>query len=130
MNFYAYLSQKIPHLNHGKIVFDDVIENVGHGYNKYTGAFTCTVPGSYFFEWDMYPGGGQGHYVSTDLMRNGVSVSFAKAGTTEHLAMTGSSAAVLQLAVGDTVWVKISGFTNYNTVLYSKITKFSGFRIK
>lgn len=129
VSFYTYNSKTLGDLHNGTIAFDNVVTNVRNGYNKYIGVFTCSVPGSYFFEWNIYVGGGVGHYVTTELMRKGVPVSFATAGTTRHLAMAGSSAAVLQLARGDTIWVRISGFTNSNTVVYSKVSNFSGFLI-
>lgn len=74
-------------------------------------------------------GGGVGHDVNTELIKNGNPMSFATAGTTDHLAMSGSSSAVLELTHGDSVWVRISEYTNAATVLYPKITKFSGFLI-
>ncbi|OWF48700.1 complement C1q-like protein 4 [Mizuhopecten yessoensis] len=128
--FYAYSSTTLRYLTRRMLPYDTVITNVGNGYNKYTGAFTCSVPGVYFFTWDIYVGGGVGYHVDTELQRNGQAVAFAKAGTTTYLAMTGSSSAILQLVAGDTVWVKVSEETNDQTVLYNNKTKFSGFLIQ
>ncbi|XP_060064605.1 complement C1q-like protein 2 [Ylistrum balloti] len=128
--FYAYSSTTLRHLARRMLPFDTVITNIGNGYNKYTGAFTCSVPGIYFFTWTAYVGGGVGHHVDTELHRNGHPVAFAKGGSTTYLAMTGSASAILELAVGDAVWVQVSEVTGDHTVLYGEKTNFSGFLIQ
>ena len=39
------------------IVFDNVLTNVGDGYNEFSGLFTAPSSGVYFFTWTIYSGG-------------------------------------------------------------------------
>lgn len=39
------------------IVFNDVIVNTHHDYDRLTGEFTCSVPGTYLFTWTAVTNG-------------------------------------------------------------------------
>lgn len=52
--------------------FDDVVTNIGGNYEGATGKFTCKIPGTYFFTYNVLMRGGDGTSMWADLIKNGL----------------------------------------------------------
>ncbi|CAL8318631.1 unnamed protein product [Lota lota] len=107
--------------------YDQVLSNVGGGYDQATGTFTAVVPGTYFFSYTMYNNNVGKPNSVLSLMKNGdrlVSTWDTAAEGDVHDSAT--NAAVVELVAGDGVSVNMDARRvlyddahNYNT--------FSGF---
>ncbi|XP_077989609.1 uncharacterized protein LOC144443891 [Glandiceps talaboti] len=111
------------HADRGKdVTFDTIITNVGGHFDQTTGRFTCAINGTYFFIFHI------AHVRDTQviLVKNSerqVSVHGDAGNTTRE---SYSNSAVLQLVVGDQVWLKL-GSRHALTSNTEKLTSFSGF---
>ncbi|XP_033729199.1 complement C1q tumor necrosis factor-related protein 2-like [Pecten maximus] len=122
--FHAALGQTLSGAGTGHpIAFDNVITLVGGHYSKNTGVFTCLREGVYAFQWSHRVSSANA-YMFTELVKNGQFVDRA----ISYHATIGSSSAIVELTVGDEVWVKVTGHTNAADVELL-ISKFSGFLI-
>ncbi|OWF56391.1 Complement C1q-like protein 2 [Mizuhopecten yessoensis] len=86
------------------IVFDGLRLNIGNYYNPAQGTFRCGVSGVYMFTWSIYVRAG--HELSTRLDVNGRSIGFAFAYSPNNKVKSGSSSTIINLHVGDTVFVR------------------------
>lgn len=68
--FYAGLRN--PQEGYDILRFDDVVTNIGGNYEGATGKFTCKIPGTYFFIYNVLMRGGDGTSMWADLMKNGL----------------------------------------------------------
>uniref|UniRef100_A0A4W5N0Q5 C1q domain-containing protein n=1 Tax=Hucho hucho TaxID=62062 RepID=A0A4W5N0Q5_9TELE len=113
-----------PFTTHIPLQYKRVFSNFGRGYNPATGVFTAMVKGVFYFRYTMFYNGNANAVVA--LIKNEeflVSTWDAVSGNSEDSA---SNAAIVQLEVGDNVYVRLSANRrvyedggNYNT--------FSGF---
>ena len=105
-----------------ELPFETVYTNVGDDFNAATGRFTCEIPGIYMFTYNILTHTGTSY---TSLTKNNDKInSVYRHGETFH-DMIGN-AAVLQLAAGDQVWLRVG---NSGQKIYSdshKYTSFSG----
>ena len=112
------------------MIYREVITHLGGGYNPGNGVFTAPVSGTYVFfttvvSWDN-------HSINTDIVLNGNSQvrTFAESRgfstPNQKVYQTGTNLVVLQLQVGDRVWVRRSagrGFIVHPTPIHT----FSGY---
>lgn len=68
--FYAGLRN--PQEGYDILHFDDVVTNIGSNYEGATGKFTCKIPGTYFFIYNVLMRGGDGTSMWADLIKNGL----------------------------------------------------------
>lgn len=68
--FYAGLRN--PQEGYDILRFDDVVTNIGGNYEGATGKFTCKIPGTYFFIYNVLMRGGDGTSMWADLIKNGL----------------------------------------------------------
>lgn len=68
--FYAGLRN--PQEGYDILHFDDVVTNIGGNYEGATGKFTCKIPGTYFFIYNVLMRGGDGTSMWADLIKNGL----------------------------------------------------------
>ena len=99
--------------------------NEGGAFDASTGVFTAPVNGTYFFS-GVAATGVSDLYVSMYLVKDGARLSFALAGQYSAYTAMGSCNVILQLTVGESVWLE-SAFPN--TYYDSGSTTFSGFLI-
>ncbi|KAI8478030.1 Complement C1q tumor necrosis factor- protein 4, partial [Branchiostoma belcheri] len=87
------------------IEFDRLLSNVGSSFDPYFGVFTCRVPGSYFFTFNMKKM--DARRTAVHLMKNERIEATAEDDSTRDTSML-SQAVVLHLDVGDTVYTKLA----------------------
>ncbi|XP_037087249.1 C1q-related factor-like [Pollicipes pollicipes] len=101
-----------------QVVFDDMVTNVGHGWDAASSSFRCSCPGTYFFTFHVLsPAQGRAR---VDLMRNTRRVISAEANYGGF--DTGSNSAVVQLVGGDVVYLWLA-----EGYLYENDARFRGF---
>ncbi|KAH3849104.1 complement C1q-like protein 4 [Dreissena polymorpha] len=127
--FFATLSQTAEHLGaHQNVLFDNIITNVGSGYNQHLGGFTAPVSGMYVFMTTVMSQ--TGHNAHFQLLRNGHVVCNMYVGgkgyTYNHDASAGSF--VLQLSKGDVV--AIQNLDSGEILFGGHYSYFSGFLLK
>ncbi|CAL8373756.1 unnamed protein product [Boreogadus saida] len=127
VGFTAALGHSIsPVSNDITVKYQEIISNMGNGYNPATGIFTARVSGMYYFSYTMYNDVAPKPKSFMSLMKNGqriVSTWDTKGNDSNDSA---TNAAVLQLEAGDDVYTLLYATfqiyddpANYNT--------FSGF---
>ena len=102
--------------------FETVYTNVGDDFNAATGRFTCEIPGIYMFTYNILTHRGTSF---TSLMKNDDRINSVYRSSESFHDMIGN-AAVLQLAAGDQVWLRVG---DSGQKIYSdggKYTSFSG----
>ncbi|XP_053396022.1 multimerin-2-like [Mercenaria mercenaria] len=109
--FQAYLSHDVSHVvKHQIIVFDSVITTIGGGYHGHHGLFTAPKTGIYIFSASILL---QPNYlIEAEIMKNGQAVKgiFVNAHNHDNFVQS-SGSAVLQLSVGDEVWIETTEWT-------------------
>ncbi|OWF40246.1 Complement C1q-like protein 2 [Mizuhopecten yessoensis] len=127
--FNAYLSGTILDPGTGYIIqFNDVLTNVGDGYNPATGVFKCPIAGLYAFTWCT--GMANAGYMTTALLKNGISVAYSFVSYPhDSYPSTACQTSVLMLSYGDILYVKVTAQTS-SPALYSPYTSFNGFLLK
>uniref|UniRef100_W5NN48 C1q domain-containing protein n=1 Tax=Lepisosteus oculatus TaxID=7918 RepID=W5NN48_LEPOC len=106
------------------IVYPKVLTNMGGAYNSATGIFTAFVKGTYYFSFTVFLANAANLYVN--LMKNSQHVVSMWDTQSTDLNDSGTNSAVLELEVGDQVYVRL----NENRQLYEDNTcynSFSGF---
>ena len=113
------------------VIFQETPTNINNHFSLNTNTFTCVYPGAYFFTCNigLYMGE-TGNHIHIKLMKNGhmvVSVHARVGGISNDVDMATNSA-VMDLAVGDEVWLQF-GRANATTVHSNsnKYTSFSGY---
>ena len=120
--FYAWITNTHLYVRNGYTVrFDNTSLNLGGGYNPISGVFTAPHPGTYGFSWtiSVY---GEG-WMSTSLMKNNVVKDTILAdntlvGEANIDALTTTGLAIVQLNMGDRVYIKVRHVYN-NVNIYS-----------
>ncbi|KAJ8318244.1 hypothetical protein KUTeg_003335 [Tegillarca granosa] len=105
------------------IVFNNVITNIGGGYNIRDGTFHCPTPGLYLFSSTLTASGSA--YVVGHLMKNQKQVARFHENINVRYYPSASLTAVLRLTTGDKVWIK-----GYGIRYYSPDNAFTGVLIK
>ncbi|RXN01613.1 Complement C1q tumor necrosis factor-related protein 3 [Acipenser ruthenus] len=106
------------------IVYPDIRTNVGNCFNVHTGIFTATVKGVYYFSYTAYTAHSINTFVS--LTKNGKTVASLWDTDQNDTSDSGSNSAVLELEVGDSVYMKL----HENKQLFddsARYNSFSGF---
>ncbi|MGH0129512.1 UNVERIFIED_CONTAM: hypothetical protein FKN15_007032 [Acipenser sinensis] len=106
------------------IVYPDIRTNVGNCFNVHTGIFTATVKGVYYFSYTAYTAHSINTFVS--LTKNEKTVASLWDTDQHDTNDSGSNSAVLQLEVGDSVYMKL----HENKQLFddsARYNSFSGF---
>ncbi|XP_022088379.1 collagen alpha-1(X) chain-like [Acanthaster planci] len=119
--FSAYRTTQVTG-NGDVIIFDNIETNLGDGYNSQSGVFTCSMPGAYFFTTSLH------RIASTvrphvQLKKNGRLV-FSIYDTGDNNYHQSSNSAVINLALGDRVWLE---FGSNNRGIYSDANRYSFF---
>ena len=110
------------------IVFDDVVTNLGGGYDLQTGVFNCSVSGVYFFSVSILS------LLSSNrpwarLKKNGqILLSVHDSHPNYH--HQSSASVVVVLATGDRVWLESKTSGRSIDGNYNRFSRFSGFLIR
>nr|XP_022310755.1 collagen alpha-1(X) chain-like [Crassostrea virginica] len=122
--FDVRLSHHVNNLgSHGRVVFDTVDLNEGHGYDPSTGIFTAPAAGVYVFDWTIMTQ--QGKYAHTSLVVNGKLQSWNHCHDYVKTYLSCSKMTVVKLKQGDKVWI---GVWYGPADIYKTHTSFSGFK--
>jgi len=105
------------------VVFDNIVESQGSGYNKYNGLFTCSVPGYYHFTLGCMSDNGK--LINMKLVHNQQEL-FRIYGAAGYSHQTGANAGTVRLAGGDVVKVQ----TVDDTTVVGLYCSFHGFLIQ
>ncbi|KAJ3607928.1 hypothetical protein NHX12_024979 [Muraenolepis orangiensis] len=122
--FYAGLRN--PQEGYDVLRFDDVVTNIGDHFEGATGKFTCKVPGTYFFIYNVLMRGGDGTSMWADLIKNGLVRASAIAQDQDQSYDYASNSAILHLDAGDEVFIKLDGGKAHGGNS-NKYSTFSGF---
>uniref|UniRef100_A0A8C7ZHF6 Complement C1q like 1 n=1 Tax=Oryzias sinensis TaxID=183150 RepID=A0A8C7ZHF6_9TELE len=122
--FYAGLRN--PQEGYDILHFDDVVTNIGGNYEGSTGKFTCKIPGTYFFIYNVLMRGGDGTSMWADLNKNGQVRASAIAQDQDQNYDYASNSVILHLDAGDEVFIKLDGGKAHGGNS-NKYSTFSGF---
>lgn len=81
------------------VVFDKVITNQENSYNPQTGKFTCSIPGLYYFTFQVVSSGD----LCLSIAKNGLGVASFCDNNSQGILQVNSGSTVLSLALGDQV---------------------------
>ncbi|XP_053320181.1 complement C1q tumor necrosis factor-related protein 2 [Spea bombifrons] len=117
----SYPKERLP------IKFDKVLMNEGGHYNVSSGKYICSIPGIYFFTYDITLAN---KHLAIGLVHNGhYRIKTFDANTGNHDVASGST--VLPLKLGDEVWLQIF-YSEQNGLFYDPYwtdSLFTGFLI-
>ncbi|KAL7886241.1 hypothetical protein AOLI_G00065360 [Acnodon oligacanthus] len=117
----SYPKERMP------IRFDRILMNEGGHYNSSSGKFTCTIPGVYFFTYDITLAN---KHLAIGLVHNGqYKIKTFDANTGNNDVASGST--VLRLQKGDQVWLQIF-YSEQNGLFFDPFwtdSMFTGFLI-
>ncbi|XP_054899255.1 C1q-related factor-like [Poeciliopsis prolifica] len=122
--FYAGLRN--PQEGYDILRFDDVVTNIGGNYEGKTGKFTCKIPGTYFFIYNVLMRGGDGTSMWADLIKNNQVRASAIAQDQDQSYDYASNSVILHLDAGDEVFIKLDGGKAHGGNS-NKYSTFSGF---
>ncbi|XP_060066501.1 C1q-related factor-like [Ylistrum balloti] len=109
--FHARLQNSIYPIGTNQIIaYEDVVTNVGNGYDSFTGLFRAPVGGAYEFVATMWSS--DGNYLEFEMVRNGVDLCYGRASQSNQT--MGTCVSMVELSAGDRVWVRhLSGRGTY-----------------
>ncbi|XP_033750028.1 C1q-related factor-like [Pecten maximus] len=109
--FHARLQNAIYPIGTNQIIaYEDVVTNVGNGYDSFTGLFRAPVGGAYEFIATMWSS--DGNFLEIEMVRNGVDLCYGRASQSNQT--MGSCVSMVELSAGDRVWVRhLSGRGTY-----------------
>ncbi|XP_077330254.1 complement C1q tumor necrosis factor-related protein 2 [Lithobates pipiens] len=117
----SYPRERLP------IKFDKVLMNEGGHYNATSGKYICSIPGTYFFTYDITLAN---KHLAIGLVHNGqYKIKTFDANTGNHDIASGST--ILPLKAGDEVWLQIF-YSEQNGLFYDPYwtdSLFTGFLI-
>lgn len=123
----ARLSHDIVNAPPGRtIVYEDIVTNIGTGYNKATGVFTAPVSGIYEFSYAISSTAGS---TRGDLTRNGYVITHLYCFDDGNIWGHASSTVSIHLDKGDRMYV-VEPDTRTQTIHAGIMTYFSGHLIK
>ncbi|XP_061180206.1 heavy metal-binding protein HIP-like [Saccostrea echinata] len=124
--FSGYMTSNIANPHDNEIfLFDHVIVNSGNGYNKHNGMFTAPVKGIYAFFGTVLTFSGKS--LESEIVQNGNGICRIYSGD-DSFDGSGSNMAIIQLEVGDVVWMRIHDrFHDTGVSVDGPWTTFSGF---
>ncbi|XP_060601158.1 complement C1q tumor necrosis factor-related protein 3-like [Ruditapes philippinarum] len=125
VGFTAKLSKHMLNLgNNQAILFDYIVTNIGHHYSPNTGVFTAPINATYYFSASILSHTNE--LLQTEIVKNGIREVMIYSYDNDH--EQGSNSVVLQLNIGDEVWVRHLGMVG--TKVYGNgWSTFSGFKI-
>jgi hypothetical protein len=125
VGFTAKLSKHMLNLgNNQAILFDTIVTNIGHHYSANTGVFTAPVNATYYFFASIMSHTNE--VLETEIVKNGVRKVLMYSYDNVH--EQGTNSVVLQLNIGDEVWVRHT--STVGTKVYGNgWSTFSGFKI-
>ncbi|XP_033764097.1 complement C1q tumor necrosis factor-related protein 4-like [Pecten maximus] len=124
--FYSYLGTRLTNLgNNQPIIFNHVVTNLANRYDENSGIFHCGIPGVYVFNVHLLAVPGKD--INTQLVKNGGMISAIYAGGQSGTYDHGGNTAIIELAVGDKVWVRVLSDTDQAAILDFVYSSFSGF---
>ncbi|XP_051501627.1 complement C1q-like protein 4 [Myxocyprinus asiaticus] len=103
--------------------FTDVLTNLGSSYASSTGTFTCKKAGVYYFIYHILK---TGQNLRVDLVLNDQTVVASAAAVDILHSDTASSSAVLQLRVGDRVFVRLNN-SELSKETQNRFSTFTGY---
>ncbi|XP_059169751.1 complement C1q subcomponent subunit B-like [Physella acuta] len=124
VGFTAVLSNTLKLVVNQMLVYNKIVTNAGNAYNIKTGVFTCQTAGMYFFQFHCTAS--KGSKLSVSLVMNKTKVVTLHSYTNQDFTMAGNSA-VLQLKVGDKVFVQASSAGSVYGTTSDFLNTFSGF---
>jgi hypothetical protein len=124
--FQAFLSHDTFHIaKHQVIMFDSVVTNIGGGYHSRHGLFTAPKAGVYIFSSSLLVQPNSG--IEGQIMKNGQNIQGVLANSRIHKDyVQGSGTAVVQLGIGDEVWVETTEWTHDAALRMDDYTSFMG----
>jgi hypothetical protein len=122
VSFYARLSKHITLGTTQTVIFDIVVTNNGHAYNKHTGQFTAPRDGTYYFATSFLNNGGRVHL---QMMKNGQDIG--RGTSYPDQASTGSINAIVNLKKGDVVLLRHWVGMLTETIFGYRRSKFVGY---
>jgi hypothetical protein len=125
VGFTAKLSKHMLNLgNNQAILFDTIVTNIGHHYSPNTGVFTAPINATYYFFASIMSHTNE--VLETEIVKNGVRKVLMYSYDNVH--EQGTNSVVLQLNIGDEVWVRHT--STVGTKVYGNgWSTFSGFKI-
>ncbi|NXC45397.1 C1QA protein, partial [Penelope pileata] len=98
-------SRSSPPSRGSTVVFDNIITNQENSYNPQTGEFTCSIPGLYYFAYQVVANGD----LCLSITKNRQHVVSFCDNNSRNILQVNSGSSVLSLAVGDRVAVNMAG---------------------
>ncbi|XP_045177304.2 multimerin-2-like isoform X2 [Mercenaria mercenaria] len=124
--FHASLSGDLHHIaKHQTISFGNIVINIGGGYHTHHGLFTAPKPGIYIFSLSVLV---QPHYhIEAQIMKNGQGIQGVFGNAFDNTGFNqASGSAVLQLSIGDEVWVETTEWSPNTELRGGDYTSFMG----
>ena len=122
VSFYARLMKNVALGTAQTIIFDEVVTNNGHAYNKHTGHFTAPRDGTYYFATSFVNIGKSTHL---QMMKNDQEIGRGLA-YPDH-GSTGSINAIVNLKKGDVVLLRHWAGAVAETINGNKRSEFVGY---
>ena len=101
VSFYARLTKHVSLGTTQTVIFDEVVTNNGHAYNKHTGHFTGPRDGTYYFATSFLNVSGGTHL---QMMKNGQDIG--RGVSYPDIQSTGSIIVIVNLRKGDVVLLR------------------------
>lgn len=113
--------------DHQKLIFDQVLTNIGGNYNVKTGIFQAEVSGAYLFYSDI--GVLPNKDVSTGIVKDGTTLveMYGQTPNVQGALAADSNMAIIHLNQGDSVWIEALRVSDHSGTVISGECSFSGF---